>query len=326
LALPTIYTTSGYIVTGLETGVVTPSITDPNGNKVSGTTAITDSMGMTPATITNQTAGPVSWTDVSGGSPQVSLSTSSLTLKSNFGCTSPTIADYSNSSATALPTTINYPDSTTLGISYETTPGNSPKVTGRLYQITLREGGTIKYTYGGSNNGINCIYQTVPTLTRTLGNGDVTKYTLAYSLISGSNYKAVNTVIDPGGNETDYTFTGFASGGLSTTYGQVLTQVKRYTGNCATSCTLLTTDLYSYNAAFTSTPASSIATSQVTFPVTKRIIYHQINGMSNWSASEEHYDTYSNVTYKAQYGFGSASPDRSTTITYGSCTANNCRM
>ncbi len=323
LALPTIYTTSGYIVTGLETGLVTPSITDSNGNKVSGTTAITDSFGMTAATITSPTAGPVSWNDVKAGTPQVSLSTSNLTLRSNFACTSPSIAEYNNTSATALPTTINYPDGTTLGISYETTPSYSPKVTGRLYQITLREGGTIKYTYGGGHNGIDCTYQTVPTLTRTLGNGDVTTYSLAYSLISGSNYKAVNTMIDPGGNETDYTFTGFASGGYSATYGQVLTQIKKNQGNCATSCTLLETDLISYNSTYTSTPsASTIANAQVTLPITKKIVYRQLSGMSNWSAVETHYDTYDDVTYTAQYDFGGSSPARATTITYGSCTAN----
>jgi len=85
----------------------------------------------------------------------------------------------------------------------------------------------------------------------------------------------------------------------------------------------LTTDLYSYNTAFTSTPsASTISATVNSFPTTKLIVYHQVSGMSKWSATEIHYDGYGNVTYSAQYDFGATSPTRSTTITYGSCTAS----
>ena len=336
------YTCCGYVKgiydrSGNRLGTVGVSlqanITDPNGNSIhsvstgtgSGTTTFTDTLGLQALTVTTSFSAKTinsAWTDVNGGSPQVTVGPSgSGTWKTNFGCTG--INELGGSSGISEPTStaISFPDSTSIGISYEATPGFAGDYTGRIGQITLREGGAITYTYGGGSNGIDCTYQTVPVLTRQTSDGTTT-YTLAHSLISGSNYKAVNTVVDPGNNETDYTFTGFTSTGVSGTYGQVLTQVKKYQGNCLTSCTLLTTDLYSYNTSYTSTPsASTIANAQVTIPVTKKIVYQQINGMSNWSATETHFDIYGNVTYTASYDFGGASPVRETVTTYGSCTA-----
>src|SRR5439155_24177333 len=130
-------------------------------------------------------------------------------------------------------------DGTSLGVTYEGAGGTY--YSGRLNRLTLRQGGTITYTYGGGSNGINCTYKTVPTLTRTLGNGDITTYTLAYSLISGSAYRAINTVIDPGGNKTVYQFTGFTSTGTAAVpTAQVITQTQKYQG----ASTLLATDVY----------------------------------------------------------------------------------
>jgi RHS repeat-associated protein len=293
------------------------SITDSNSNSITFVSpTYTDSLGLTALTTGSGNFPNYTWTDVNGGSPHVSFTTSSTVhLKSAFGCSGVNDFDVTNQT---LPSAVNFPDGTSLGITYEGTPGHTGDYTGRLNQITLREGGTVAYTYGGSNNGLNCSYQTVPSLTRKLGNGDTTTYTLSYSLISGSNYKATNTVVDPGGNRTIYTLTGLTSTGNSSSYAQMVTEVQRYQG----TSTLLTTDTYCYNTAFASCSTSSAPTAQVTPPIFKLIVFHQINGMSNWSAQETHFDHYGNVTYSAAYDFGGTSPVRATTITYGSCSAS----
>jgi RHS repeat-associated protein len=297
----------------------TGSITDSNANSItfsSTSYTYTDTLGLTALTAGSGNFPNYTWTDVNNGSPQVSFTTSSTVhLKSVFGCSG--VSDYDVTGQT-LPSAINFPDGTSLGITYEGTSGYTGDYTGRLNQITLRSGGTVAYTYGGSNHGLNCTYQTVPTLTRTLGNGDTTTYTLAYSLISGSNYKATNTVIDPGGNKTVYTFTGLAATGNSSTYAQVVTEVQKYQG----TSTLLTTDIYCYNTAFASCSTSSAPTAQVTGPIAEIVVFHQISGMSNYSATDTKYDAYGNVWYSALYDFGGATPVRTTTITYGSCSAS----
>jgi RHS repeat-associated protein len=308
--------TSMYLRNG--TSVNFSTITDSNGNSItaSGTgTSFTDSLGLTALT-TSGSGVPLQykWTDVNGGSPTLSQLTSPLILKSVFSCSGTNDYD-GGTTTTALTSGFSFPDGTSLGFTYETTPGFSPKVTGRLNQITLREGGTIAYTYGGgTHNGLDCTYQNAPTLTRTLGNGDVTTYTLTHPQIGTSgNYQAVNTVIDPGGNKTIYTFTGFTSTGLAALpTAQLLTQVQRYQG----SSTLLTTDVYCYN-----TNTSNCATAVASYPITEVDVYHTIYGMSNSSRTQTKYDAYQNVTYSAQYDFGGTTAVRATTIRYGSCSA-----
>ena len=308
---PAIYDRSG-------TEIGYGAITDSNGNKITNSSGVfTDTLGVTALTTSSSTATfpNYSWTDVNGGSPEVSFTTSStVTLRSVFGCSG--ITDYDLTDNT-LPSAVNFPDGTSLGLTYEGTPGHTGDYTGRLDQITLREGGTITYSYLGSNNGINCTYQTVPELKRVLGNGDTTTYTLAYSLISGSNYKATNTMADPGGNQTIYTFTGLTSVGNSPTYAQVVTEIQRYQG----TATLLTTDVYCYNTTFANCSTTAAPTAQVTMPVTSVIVFHKINGMSTWSAQETHFNGYG-VSYSASYDFGGTSPVRATTVTYGTCIAS----
>jgi len=279
-------------------------------------------MGLTALTlntVASTTTETAYWEDVAGGTRTVTQTVDiSETIQSDFNCSG--IGEYDTAQTGSLLTGIAFPDGTSLGFTYEGTPYNAGHYTGRINQITLREGGTVSYTYGGSNNGINCAYQTVPVLTRTLGNGDQTTYTLAYSLISGSSYKATNIVVDPGGNESDYTFTGFTSTGTSTAYAQVLTEVQRYQGN-GTGKTLLTTDIYCYNKAFGSCSTSTAPNASVTYPISEVVVFHEI-GSSGWSATDTDYDSHGNVTYVGKYGFGAASPRLTTTITYGSCTAS----
>ena len=306
------------------------TVTDSNGNVLAVSDSspfdVTDTMGVTALVFSGRstTSSSFAWNDVTGHQQSMSVAYTTEGIATGFSC-SPGPADYYPAVNEALPTSITFADGRALGISYETTPGHSADTTGRVAGLTLPETGTVSYSYGqgtvsGCSNGINGTYGTVPVLTRTLGNGDTTTYTLTYSNPSGSNYNATNTRVDPGGNKTIFTFSGLTSTGNQVSpAAQVITEVQKYQG----TSTLLTTDLYSYNTAFSGTPSSStISTTVNSFPFTKLVVYHQISGMSNWSATETHYDGYGNVVYSAQYDFGATTPTRSTTITYGSCTAS----
>src|SRR4029077_10703566 len=147
------------------------TITDSNGNTLSvnsAYTTYTDTLSTTAMTAAGVGAAPFAWTDVSTGSPQVSVTNTSMTLQSVFGCT--LISDY-NIAAQSLPTSVSFPNSTTLGITYEGTFGHTGNYTGRLGSLTLPTGGTITYAYSGSNNGIDCGHQITPTLKRTTSDG-----------------------------------------------------------------------------------------------------------------------------------------------------------
>jgi RHS repeat-associated protein len=332
-----IKTSNGTAVAMSNSGTMSlGSLTDSNGNVLSltGSAApytVTDTMGLTalsytPAVYSAPTA-TATWTDINGHAETTTANYSSQTLETNFACTVGSTSDFPATSV-GLPTGASLADGRSIGITYEATPGHSGNVTGRIGQITLPETGSISYSYGqgsvsGCSNGINPGFQTVPVLTRKLGNGDTTTYTLTYSVCCfglGPTATATNTVVDPGGNQAVYTFSGLSSSGNQAyPVAQVVTEIQKYQG----TSTLLTTDLYSYNTAFTSTPsASTISATTNSFPISKLIVYHQISGMSNWSATETHYDNYGNVTYSAQYDFGGTTPVRATTVTYGSCTAS----
>lgn len=262
-----------------------------------------------------------SWNDVNGNSQAVTPTTTNYPVRTAFHCTSPAITDQTSGSS-YFTTKIALADSRNILFSYEQTPGYpTGDTTGRINKITLPEGGTVAYTYSDStgHNGIDCTNQTVPILTRTLGNGDKTTYTLTYPSAGGNWIQAVNTVLDPGHNQTIYTFTPFLPGTSQNANAQLIAERQRYQG----SSTPLETDLYSYNAGFTSTPSASLISQMpVTLPIGSLIVYHQPTGMSVWSAEETFFDAYGNVTYKAYFDYGASSPTRTTTVTYGSCTAS----
>jgi hypothetical protein len=300
------------------------SITDSNGNTITGSgTTFTDTLGVNPTFSTGAQGSPYTWTDVSNNSQSVTVNnTTGLTLKSAFGCGSGQYSDY-NIPSSSLQTSISFPDGATMGIAYEKTPGGSSgQYTGRLGQITLRTGGTITYTYGGTNNGINCSSLSPPTLTRKTSDGTTT-YTWVLNNLGSGNYGNTTTVVDNGGNATVYTFTGVIPVGTidPPPMVQALTEVQHYQGAVSPG-NLLTTDIYCYQGS--SGQPGNCSTAIITPPVKELDVYHTINGMSNSSRTQTKYDAYGNVTYSAQYDFGATTPTVATTATYGTWNGANC--
>jgi hypothetical protein len=315
----TIYDRHG---TAYAVATTTPTITDSNGNVIGLSYGVwTDSMGLATVTSNLARAPTYTWTDVNGGSPHIAQSATNLTLATNFGCSS--VLDFNNTSTTSMTNGFTLADGRSMAYSYESTYNIAGKYTGRIYQVTFPEGGYARYTYSGGSHGIDCTYQNAPTLTRTLSNGDQTTYTLTHNFISGTEYNAVNAVVDPSGNETDYTFNGFSSTGVLPG-GQVLTQVLKYQGHGSAKA-LLETVYYCYNTAFSACSQSGSAVGP-NLPITTVIAFRQLAGMSSWAAAETHFPPPPTptgiVVYSAQYDFGGSSPVRATTITYGSCTAS----
>lgn len=329
LAAPTI--TSGYeyiydgngLSTNVNNGVVPWYESDANGNSITTSynssydTLWTDTLGLLALTShdggNNDGYGYYKWNDANGNQQEISESfTTSSTIKTNFGCS--TILD-TNTTGYLL-SSVNYPDSSSMGFSYEANSDGTH--TGRLGGITLRSGGTITYAYSGGNNGINCTYSVPPTMTRTTQDG---KSTYTWSLVNNGsgNYGNTTTVVDNGGNKTIYTFTGLtSSGNAALPVIQPVTQVQHYQG----SSTLLTTDVFCYNAA--SGQPGNCSTAIVSLPVTEVDVYHTINGMANSSRTQTKYDAYGNVTYSAQYDFGQTTPTVTTTTVYGTWSGTTC--
>lgn len=138
------------------------SATDRNGNKITATvtsnTNFTDTLGTTALTVSgNGTESSPRTLTYTGpqGSVSARMNYTTTSVKTSFGC-GDNYVEYGPTNVD-LVTSITLPDSTSYGITYEPTPGDATKVTGRIKSITFPTGGTITYTYtGGSSGHITC--------------------------------------------------------------------------------------------------------------------------------------------------------------------------
>lgn len=183
--------------------------TDTNGNQISAssTGVFTDTMGKTVLTVSGAAPNPVvyTYTDSNGNSQTVTVNYTEYTVQTNFGVSG--ITEYNESSIPLVSSIVYSGDNTSYSFTYESTPGNSSAVTGRIASITLRTGGTISYTYTGGNNGIEADGTTAG-LTRTTSDGS-TQY-----VRSGiSSTASTTTTTDAMGNQTVSTFLISSTGG-----------------------------------------------------------------------------------------------------------------
>jgi RHS repeat-associated protein len=313
-------------------GMVLPGLKDSNGNTITySASGYTDTMGLgvlscSPSSVClSSSSGTITfgWNDVAGGSPAVSETYNNYILQSVFNCSG--LIDYDNSYMFGLTNTVTFPDSTSIGMEWEATPGYPANRTGRLSQLTLRTGSTVAYNYNpnnASNDGLNCTYVVPNKITRATSDGTVS-YTLSFFQNSGSNYGQTDTKLDIAGNKTVYTFSGLTStGNAPAPIIQPLTEVQYFvnTGtvtNPGYSSTPTKQVIYCYNSGKSPT-VSSCPTAVVSEPVTQLATFSTLGGMSASAENYATYDKYGNVTYSAQYDFGGTTPITATTLTYGS--------
>ncbi len=199
-----------------------------------------------------------SYKDSSGSTQTVSVNYTNVTEQTNFGCSGyPDIAAHT----VWLPTSVSYPDGSTLSIGYEAMVGdghNPHYVSGHVSSITLPTGGTITYAYSGPNNGINCQDASPYTLTRT-ENGRTDSYTRTIN--TSTNVDTTVETLALGGTETYLSYhtnpTAYLYSDIVKDSGGIVvsTLLTGFNGNAPgtspLSYPIFSTDTYSYRGAST---------------------------------------------------------------------------
>ena len=288
------------------------AVTDTNGNSISvstssGTTTYTDTLGATALKISGSgtSSSPIDYTYTGwSGQASVQANYSSYTVQTNFGCSG--IVEYGPTQA-YLVSSITLPDSSSYGFTYETTPGHSPNITGRLASVTLPTGGTISYQYSGGSQGVNCGDASTPTLTRTVtpgGSGTPGTWTYVHTENSPTS---TTTITDPNSNDTIISFYGASA------YANAYEQERKASNS---SGTLMETVDTCYNGA--SIPCVGTA---VTLPITSLTVQTTLPSFSP-SQTSTTYNTHGLPTETDEYNFG-PSLVRKTILSYSSCGVTN---
>jgi hypothetical protein len=209
LAATTVTSRSGTVYSPpLQSTSGSGTVTDSNGNRVStsfdgtATTTFTDTLGQSALIIQAPTPSPsapttYTYTNPSGGSSSVQVNYTNHLVRTNFGCSC--VSDYgTNGTTTAnLVSSVALPDGTSYTFTYETTPDYPGYRTGRIASVTLPTGGTISYSYTGSNNGIICSDGSAAGLDRTTPDSTAA---WQYTRTQGSGAAWTTNVTDPQGN------------------------------------------------------------------------------------------------------------------------------
>jgi RHS repeat-associated protein len=269
------------------------SLNDSNGNILStavngSTTTFTDTLGATALTISGAPPGNVTYTfpNSSGGNSTVTVAYTSFNIQTNFQCSG--VSEYS-ATGVNLPTSITQADGSQYQIAYEQTPGYAGYTTGRIASLTLPMGGTISYSYSGSNHGINCSDGSISGLTRTLKpSANANEGNWAYTR-SGTGSKTSTTVQDPAGNQTVIQFQGIFE-----------TQRDIYNGSTQTG-TLLATIYTCYNGA-----AYPCTNTGASLPITRVTTTTNINGF--YKQADVTYNSLGLPLVSKEYDFGSGAP------------------
>jgi RHS repeat-associated protein len=321
-------------VLGSSTG---GSISDPDGTKISESDGtVTDSLAATVLSnvpYNGAKAASVSYVDANGNTQQYVLTYTSMNIATNFNCINSAGAQGPVDQAPAAlemltSITIPTPTPTKYTITYEPTPGKSGYFTGRIAEISLPTGGSISYSYSGGNEGINCTYGTVPTLTVTVnnGNGNNSIFTYASNLStavveSSVPFVAVNfgvTKTDPDSNQTVYSF-----------QGEYQTSAQYYQGSA--TGTPLQAVVTCYNG---STSGCAAPSTEISLPITQIASYTSYNASSD-DLVQKNYDTYGNVTSESDMDYGNVGSAgecasatsgvcKLTSTTFGSWNGSSC--
>jgi RHS repeat-associated protein len=289
-------TTSLPFLTSPPLGSSPYSATDANGNEITFSNgAFTDTLGTTALTVTGAQPNPMKFTYTGpAGSVFYQVNFSPYNIKTAFLCTNPTIQDYTSTGSVYLPSSIVLPDGSQYSFSYEPTPGNSSYTTGRVSQVTLPTGGTISYSYSGSNDGINCSDGSTLGLQRSLSPGGTWQYSR-----SGSGTAWTTTVTDPTTPTHNQTVIDFQEDSATTNPSNNFYETQRqvYQG-LQSGGTLLLTTVRCYNNLL-----SNCTTTAVQSPITQLDAYRQLpNGSTRLSAT--FYNGYGLVKDDKEYNYG----------------------
>lgn len=200
--IPTITSKSGVLIS-----TTAGRITDPNGNFISsGTGGVwTDSADRA---VLKTTSSSTVWTfgvlDPNGNYQTTTVNLSATQVKTNFGCSG--IAEYSGTQN--LPTSVQLPNGQTYTITYESTPGYSGYVTGRVKRITLPTGGYYEYDYIGSNDGTSCSDGSAVDVNEVVSDGTNTATWTFVRNSGGTTITTPQLADTPNAFDTVYTFTG----------------------------------------------------------------------------------------------------------------------
>ena len=285
------------------------SIQDLNGNQISlSSGAFEDTTGKTALTVAGGAPNPLTmtYTDAKGNPQVVSITYTTYTVQTAFGCSG--VTEY-GPTPTSLVNTIQFPDGSTYTFSYEPTPGVSGKVTGRVASIQLPQTGAISYTYTGGNNGIECADGSSAGLTRKLttsAGSAASTWTYSRTIGSGSTQTAV---VDGLTNNKTYSFTVVGDQPYETSRSIYDHSVGSVPVLARTTC---------YNSTSGSSPCT---TSSFSLPVTQIDAYETLNGVEThgWTTT---YNTYGSVVGTLIYDYASGSSARGSLLssqlaTYG---------
>lgn len=286
------------------------TFTDANGNQltVNSSGQFFDTLsGSTPA-LTVSGSGTSSspliyaYTAPSGATAQYQMNFTNYTVGTGFSV-SP-IKEYGPVTNVPLVSSVQLPDGTSYQFIYETGPTScSPCVTGRIKEITLPTGGTISYSYTGSN-GIESDGSTAG-INRTLNPGGEWQYSrtkLTGTPGPGSTWKTI--VTDPANNQTVINFAeDSTTNGPTTTATYNLYETQRLVNQLISgSQTLLLTTQQCYNGNY-----ASCATSTVGSPILTLDSYSQPANGSTRGSHVEYNGSFNGsglVSCDQEYGYG----------------------
>ena len=181
-------------------------VTDRNGNEITassdgtGGTKWTDTTGRVAEDISFTGANPTSYnyTDPNNSAQAFTLKWKNYSIMTNFGCAG--ISEYNSTGSmpqVSLPYELDLPNGQKYSFAYEGTPGHSGYFTGRIATITLPTSGVYTYTYGSTNDGINCADATIDSVTRTISGTGITTAIWTYQRVGSIPSGYTTTVTAP---------------------------------------------------------------------------------------------------------------------------------
>ena len=189
-----------------------------------------------------------------------------------------------------LPYKITLGDGTSNSSAMRPHPATLAAVTGRLYQLTLPQGGVITYAYSGANNGIICADGTPAGLSRSISSGIRTYARPAAKVTSTTSH---TDITDGLGNVSNFDFVMASS-------PEEFYETTRTVNQTSPSGVLLTRQTCYNNSIH---PCSATA---VNLPITQFDTYESLNG-SGLHGSRMTYNSYGLETVGTDYDFGNAS-------------------